>query len=99
MAIQRRKGNSPALFHSDQGVQYHSEQFQRILTHHDITFSMSRAGNCLDNVVTELFFRSLKLERINYRDYIKREEAITDIIDYIEPIYNQKRRHYKLGFI
>ncbi|WP_392561782.1 IS3 family transposase [Orbus sturtevantii] len=22
-----------------------------------------------------------------------------NIIDYIEPIYNQKRRHYKLGFI
>lgn len=22
-----------------------------------------------------------------------------DIIDYIESIYNQKRRHYKLGFI
>lgn len=24
---------------------------------------------------------------------------MADIIDYIEPIYNQKRRHYKLGLI
>lgn len=45
------------------------------------------------------FFRSLKSERINYRDYVTREQAIVDIIDYIEPIYNQKRRHYKLGLI
>ncbi|WP_392560696.1 IS3 family transposase [Orbus mooreae] len=99
MAIQRRKGKCPTLFHCDQGIQYRSEQFQQLLSYHQITFSMSRAGNCLDNAVTERFFRSLKSERINYRDYITREQAMVDIIDYIEPIYNQKRRHYKLGFI
>lgn len=49
---------------------------------------MSRPGNCLDNAVTERFLRSLKSERINYRDYVSREQAIADIIDYIEPIYN-----------
>ncbi|MWN90007.1 DDE-type integrase/transposase/recombinase [Gilliamella sp. Pra-s65] len=99
MAIQRRKGESPTLFHCDQGIQYRSEQSQRILASYQITFSMSRAGNCLDNAVTERFFRSLKSERSNYRDYVTREQAIADIIDYIEPIYNQKRRHYKREFI
>ncbi|WP_370633730.1 integrase core domain-containing protein [Frischella sp. Ac48] len=59
-----------------------------MLASYQITFSMSRAGNCLDNAVTERFLRSLKSERINYRDYVSREQAIADIIDYIEPIYN-----------
>ncbi|MWN32772.1 hypothetical protein GQ595_09835 [Gilliamella sp. Pra-s54] len=54
-----------------------------MLASYQITFSMSRAGNCLDNAVTERFFRSLKSERSNYRDYVTREQAIADIIDYI----------------
>lgn len=60
---------------------------------------MSRRGNCLDNAVTERFFRSLKSERVNYRRYKTMSEAIADIIDYIAPFYNQKCRHYKLGNI
>jgi putative transposase len=60
---------------------------------------MSRRGNCLDNAVVERFFRSLKSERVNYRRYLTRSQAIADIIDYIESFYNQKRRHYKLGNI
>lgn len=45
------------------------------------------------------FSADLKSERVNYRRYQTRSEAIADIIDYIEPFYNQKRRHYKLGNI
>ncbi|HIF9061304.1 TPA: IS3 family transposase [Photobacterium damselae] len=60
---------------------------------------MGRAGNCLDNAVTERFFRSLKSERVYYRRYETRSQAIADIIDYIEPFYNQKRKHQKLDNI
>lgn len=60
---------------------------------------MSRAGNCLDNAATERFFRSLKSERVKYRRYLTRHQAMADIIEYIEPFYNQKRKHYKLGNI
>ena len=45
------------------------------------------------------FFRSLKSERVNYRRYETRSQAMADIIDYIKPFYNQKRKHYKLGNI
>ena len=41
----------------------------RALRMHGITASMSRRGNCLDNAVTERFFRSLKTERVNTRQY------------------------------
>jgi len=99
LAVNKRQPTDGVLFHSDQGVQYTCEAFQHSLKKHGLISSMSRAGNCLDNAVTERFFRSLKSERINYRRYQTRREAMADIIDYIEPFYNQKRRHYKLGNI
>jgi putative transposase len=96
-AVADRKPEEPPLFHTDQGVQYSSDQFQRLLRTHGITASMSRRGNCLDNAVTERFFRSLKTERVNARQYKTREEAMRDIADYIEPFYNRIRRHSTLG--
>ena len=60
---------------------------------------MSRQGNCLDNGVTERFFRSLKSERVNYKQYKTKAEGMADIADYIESFYNQKRRQSILGYI
>jgi putative transposase len=97
LAVQHRRPEQPLLFHTDQGVQYSSDQFQRSLRMHGITASMSRRGNCLDNAVTERFFRSLKTERVNTRQYKTRQEAMEDIADYIEPFYNRIRRHSTLG--
>ena len=97
MAVQHRRPAQPLLFHSDQGVQYSSDVYRNTLNKHNISASMSRRGNCHDNAVTERFFRSLKSERVNYRQYKTRDEAMIDIADYIEPFYNQKRRHSTLG--
>ena len=99
LAVQLRQPQQPVLFHTDQGVQYSSDVFRQALTNHNINASMSRRGNCLDNAVTERFFRSLKSERVNYRQYKTRAEAMADIADYIEAFYNQKRRHSTLGNI
>ena len=61
--------------------------------------SMSRKGDCWDNAVSESFFKTLKVERVRDRDYWTREEAKTDITDYIERFYNRKRRHSYLGYV
>ena len=53
---------------------------------------MSRLGNCHDNAVAESFFQLLKLERIKKKIYGTREEACSDIYDYIEMFCNSKRR-------
>ena len=45
MAVWRRGKADALLHHSDQGSQYTSKQFQRLLLDHGITCSMSRAGN------------------------------------------------------
>ncbi len=54
---------------------------------------MSRRCNCHDNPVTESFFLLLKRERIKKMIYGTREEALSNIFDYIEMIYNSKRWH------
>ena len=97
VAVQHRRPSRSVLFHSDQGVQYSSDTFRHVLNKHCITASMSRRGNCHDNAVTERFFRSLKSERVNYRQYKTRDEAMKDIAEYIEPFYNRRLRHSTLG--
>jgi putative transposase len=98
MALWRRGRPAELLHHSDQGSQYTSEDFQRLLAHHGIACSMSRKGDCWDNAAVESFFASLKKERIYPRPrYHTRDEARADLFDYIEPFYNVQRRHSTLG--
>lgn len=98
MAVWRRGKPGALLHHSDRGSQYTSEQFQRLLSDHGITCSMSRSGNCWDNAAMESFFSSLKTERIGRKIYRTRDEARADVFDYIERFYNVKRRHSAIGY-
>ena len=99
MAVWRRGKADALLHHSDQGSQYTSEQFQRLLADNGITCSMSRAGNVWDNSAMESFFSTLKTERTASKVYRTRNEARADVFDYIERFYNPRRRHSKLGYI
>ncbi|WP_372911833.1 IS3 family transposase [Klebsiella pneumoniae] len=93
MAVWRRNPQKQVLVHSDQGSQYTSHEWQSFLKSHGLEGSMSRRGNCHDNAVAESFFQLLKRERIKKKIYGTREEARSDIFDYIEMFYNSKRRH------
>ena len=99
MAVWRRRPEPSLLHHSDQGSQYRCEQFQELLAEHGIECSMSRTGECHDNAVMESFFSRMKDERVSRRRYLTRDEARTDIFDYIERFYNPRRRHSRLGHI
>ena len=99
MAIWRRGPTSALLHHSDQGSQYTSEQFQRLLADHGVTCSMSRSGDCWDNAAMESFFSTLKVERTDRTNYRTRSEAKADVFDYIERFYNPRRRHSTLGYL
>jgi len=63
MAVWRRGKPRELLHHSDQGSQYSSEQFQRLMADSGIVCSMSRSGNVWDNAAMESFFSSLKTEQ------------------------------------
>lgn len=99
MAIWRRGKPIALLHHSDQGSQYTSEQFQRLMADNGVTCSMSRSGNCWDNAAMESFFSSLKTERVGKKIYRTRTQAKADVLDYIECFYNPTRRHSTLGYL
>ena len=99
MAIWRRGKPDALLHHSDQGSQYTSEQFQRLMQDNGVTCSMSRSGNCWDNAAMESFFSSLKTERVRKKVYRSRDQAKADVFDYIERFYNPTRRHSTLGYL
>ena len=99
MALWRRGQPTELLHHSDQGSQYTSEDFLRLLAAEGITCSMSRRGDCWDNSAIESFFATLKKERVNRKTYATRDAARADVFDYIELFYNPRRRHSALGQI
>jgi putative transposase len=99
MAIWRRGKPDALLHHSDQGSQYTSEQFQRLMANNGVTCSMSRSGNVWDNAAMESFFSSLKTERVCRKVYRSRNAARADIFDYIERFYNTTRRHSTIGYL
>ncbi|HCW0264344.1 TPA: IS3 family transposase, partial [Pseudomonas aeruginosa] len=93
MAVWRRKPKQEVMVHSDQGSQYSSSDWRSFLKANNLAASMSRRGNCHDNAVAESFFQLLKRERIKRKIYTTREDARSDVFDYIEMFYNSKRRH------
>ena len=99
MAVARRRPPRELLHHSDRGSQYASENYQQLLRDSGIIVSMSRRGNCWDNAVMERFFGSLKSERTDRKEYLTREQAKNDVIDYIEMFYNSVRLHSTLGYV
>ena len=96
MAVWRRRPTGPVMIHSDQGSQFGSDDFARWCKDNQLVPSMSRRGNCWDNAVAESFFSSLKNERIKRQIYATRQDAKSDVFDYIEGFYNRIRRHSHL---
>ncbi len=97
-ALMDRRVEQGIIFHSDQGIQYASESFRKILKDHGFIQSMSRKGNCYDNAITETFFHTLKTELTSRTKYRTREEARRSIFEYIEIFYNRKRLHSAIGY-
>ena len=92
-------GDADPLHHSDQGRQYTSGSFQRLLRANGIECSMSRRGDCWDNAVMESSFSSMKTERIDRRTCRSRDDARAKVFDYIERFYNPRRRHSTSGYL
>jgi len=99
MAIAHRGPSAGLMHHSDRGVQYACDQYQKLLEKHQMVCSMSRRGNCYDNAPMESFFSSLKREWIYQRRYHTKDQARSSVFEYIEVYYNRRRRHSTLGYV
>lgn len=80
--------------HSDQGFQYTSHAYFNLIKEYDITPSMSRRGNCLDNACAENFFSIIKSECIS-RIKPKTLNEAKEIIDEYIYFYNYERIQLK----
>lgn len=88
--IRRLTSDLKPILHSDQGWQYQMKQYQQILLENNITPSMSRKGNCLDNAIIENFFGTIKAEMFYLKKYQSIQELASDIKEYIH-YYNHTR--------
>lgn len=98
-ACRLRQPPPGCLHHSDQGSQYASKEYLKVLEQYSLRRSMSRKGDCYDNAVTESFFATLKLELFEGRPLMSRQETIREVYDYIELFYNRQRLHSTLGYM
>jgi len=87
------------IHHSDQGVQYASQEYVEKLLAHDFRISMSRKASPWENARAEAFMKTLKSEEVYLRQYRDREDARSSIAHFLEEVYNDKRLHSALGYL
>ena len=89
--------NHPAglTFHSDQGTQYTSFEFRKMLRELGGRQSLSNPGTPHDDSVSEAFFSTLKREELSHNWYNSADELEKTIADYVA-FYNGRRPHRKL---
>jgi putative transposase len=88
---------TPTIFNSDQGSQFTSKDFTRILLDKGIKISMDGRGRVFDNIFIERLWRSVKYEDVYLKGYETCEEIIDGLGSYF-PFYNNQRPHQALGY-
>jgi transposase InsO family protein len=87
-----------AIFHSDRGSNYTSDDFAGTLAELGIRQSVGRTGICYDNSLAESTNGAVKVELVNREEYPTRKYAMTEVARYIELFYNSRRLHSTLGY-
>jgi putative transposase len=98
-ALLTRGNPKGVMIHSDQGSQYCSHAFGKLIQAHQLTQSMSRRGNCWDNAVAESFFATLKKSVIYGQPLQSRQQTREVVFEFIEAYYNRIRRHSHNGWL
>ena len=95
-AFKERDIHGNLVLHSDQGWHYQHKRYQKVLKERDITQSMSRKGNCLDNAMMENFFGLMKNELLYLQDWNSVEQFKEALRRYIR-YYNNDRIKLRLN--
>jgi putative transposase len=86
---------TPEIFNTDQGSQFTSTEFIKVLATREIKISMDGKGAWRDNVFVERLWRTIKYEDVYLRAYASVSEARTGIGRYLG-FYNSRRPHSSL---
>jgi putative transposase len=87
----------PEIFNTDQGVQFTSTEFVRILEAEDIRISMDGRGRAYDNIFVERLWRTVKYEEVYLHQYETVSEARRSMERYFH-FYNTERIHEALDY-
>jgi len=85
----------PEIINSDQGGHFTNPDYVKLLEDTGVKISMDGKGQCLDNVRTERFFRTLKYDRIYINEYSTPRELRFMLNEYMKS-YNTYRPHSSL---
>jgi putative transposase len=90
------KYGTPEIFNTDQGSQFTSDDFTKVLKAHQIKISMDGKGRWIDNVFVERLWKSVKYEHVYLHAYESVAEARQQLTRYFT-FYNTRRPHTSLG--
>ena len=90
---------TPEIHHSDQGVQYLSNNYVSVLKQRDVSISASGRGRPWENGYVERFIRTLKEEEVYLNEYEDFADASVRIREFIPDAYNRCRPHWRLGYL
>ena len=85
----------PEIFNSDQGSQFTSHEFTKVLIDAGVAISMDGRGSWRDNVFVERLWRTIKYEEVYLRAYETVGQARGSIGRYLA-FYNRQRPHSAL---
>lgn len=97
-ALATRNPGPGCTHHSDQGCQYTSEFYVRLLKRHGFRISMSAKARPTENAFIESFFKTLKYEEVHLNNYKTRNDVEKNVPRFIEDVYNRKRLHSSIGY-
>jgi putative transposase len=87
----------PAVFNTDQGVQFTAAAWMGRLESAGVAVSMGGRGRCLDNVVVERLWRSVKYEEVYLRCYEGVSQLRRGLGSYFA-FYSGERLHQAPGY-
>lgn len=93
-ALQR---GTPAIFNTDQGVQFTAAAFTSSLEAAGIRISMDGRGRALDNIFIERLWRTVKYEELYLQDYASVPDLEAGLERYFR-FYNHDRPHQSLQY-
>jgi len=87
----------PDIFNTDQGAQFTSEAFTRLLEQHGVRISMDGKGSYKDNLFIERLWRTVKYEEVYLKAYQDGRDARISPGNYFR-FYNTERPHQAHGY-
>jgi len=94
VALKHRQSRQRLIHHSDRGIQYCSDAYQRIHRAHGLTCSMTDGYDCYQNALAERINGILKGELLLLRpaDLAQARQMVDESV----AIYNRERPHFSL---